>query len=713
MNPSTILLALCLACPPLFAETTNLVAPGGPGGDAHWPSAAKNGFGTSNTPQSKVWFTLNDGVLTEVFYPTLDIPNTQTLEFVVCRDNRCWLESKDLTHRIRVTDTRSLSFQQVNTARSDEFVITKHYTTDPERATVLIDVELSARDPGSYQLYLLFDPSLNNSGKHDTGWNESGALLVSDSDITAAISSSSGFSEVTSGFLGSRDGLAQLRQSGRLSERYERAENGNVVQIGKLNPGNRFTVALAFGNSARAAIDTAQASLQKGFARTNQAYQESWHSYLAPLKKVESRYEPQYNMAAMVLKGLEDKTHPGAMIASPSNPWGAGANANEANTTGYHAVWARDLYHVATAFHLMGDQDSANRALDFLFRVQQREDGSFPQNSRVNGRVIGTALQLDQVGLPIVLASQLGRTDRTTWSRHIKPAADYLVRKGPATEQDRWEEESGYSPASIAAGIAGLICAERIAGLNGDQESAVVYRKTADDWALRIEQRLATINGQYGNGNYFLRINQNEDPNDGAPLEINSNGGVYDERAIVDAGFLELVRLGIRSPKHRLIRISLNVIDGLIKTETPSGSAWYRYNHDAYGERSDGGPYDARAGKGRPWPLLTGERGQYELALGDLRAARRRLNSMLGFANEGLMLPEQIWDQAKSPRPELRIGKGTGSATPLAWSMAQFIRLALNLSAGKNLEMPAEVERRYVRPQRNYSSDKGRDGFRR
>ncbi len=578
-----ILLVIGLTYPALFEETTNLVAPGGPGGDAHWPSAAKNGFGTSNTLQSKLWFTLNSGVLTEVFYPTLDIPNTQNLEFVVCRGDKCWIESQDMKHRIHVTDSRSLSFQQVNTARSDAFTITKNYTSDPERATLLIDVELKARDRGSYQLFLLFDPSLNNSGMHDTGWTESGALLVAEAGITAAIVSSNGFSEVTSGFLGTSDGLTELRQSGKLAARYARAENGNVVQLASLNPGKRFTLALAFGETSRQALEHAQASLRKGFALAEQEYRKGWHSFLVPLKKVEPRYETQYNMAAMVLKGLEDKTHRGAMIASPSNPWGAGANANEANTTGYHAVWARDLYHVATAFYLMGDSESANRALDFLFQVQQKEDGSFPQNSRVNGRAIGGALQLDQIGLAIVLASQLGRTDRHTWSKHIKPAADLLVRKGPATEQERWEEESGHSPATTAAVIAGLICAERIAGLNQEEDAARTYRKTADDWALRIEQRLATINGPHGNGNYFLRINQNEDPNDGAPLEINSNGGVYDERTIVDAGFLELVRLGIRSPGNRLIRKSLEVIDRVIKTETPNGSAWYRYNHDAYG----------------------------------------------------------------------------------------------------------------------------------
>ena len=192
-------------------------------------------------------------------------------------------------------------------------------------------------------------------------------------------------------------------------------------------------------------------------------------------------------MAAMVLKGLEDKTFRGASIASPSTPWGGGPNANEPTVSGYHGVWARDLYHVATAFDAMGDRATANRLLDYLFRVQQKRDGSFPQNSWVDGRPIGNGLQMDQVGLPLVLAYQLGRTDRETWRKHIKPAADFILRRGPRTDQDRWEEKPGYSPSTIAAQIAGLVCAAEIARINGDRSSANAYLETADKWAENVE----------------------------------------------------------------------------------------------------------------------------------------------------------------------------------------------------------------------------------
>jgi glucoamylase len=343
----------------------------------------------------------------------------------------------------------------------------------------------------------------------------------------------------------------------------------------------------------------------------------------------------------------------------------------------------------------MGDRASANRALDYHFHRQQKPDGSFPQNSWVDGRDIGRGLQMDQVAFPLVLAYQLGRADRNTWLRHIKPAADLIVKRGPTTGQDRWEEKSGYSPATIAAEIAGLVCAAHIARIQSDQRSAQSYLQKADEWARNIDRWTATNTGRYGNGRYYLRITEDDNPNDGAKIEINSGGGTYDERDIVDSGFLELVRLGIKPADDPLVLESLAVVDELIRVETARGTGWYRYNHDAYGESNDGGPYDGRTGKGRLWTLLTGERGEYELARGDRRAAVRYLDAMMAFANEGMMIPEQVWNPSGGGLAD-RSGSGTGSATPLAWSMAQFIRLVMNLKNGRNLETPRIVAARYL-----------------
>jgi glucoamylase len=583
---------------------------------AQWPTAAKDGFGTSNTLASKVWFTLADGVMTEVFYPTIDRPDVRMLQFQVVIGTKTENEVDDTVHRLEVPNASSLTFRQVNRAKTGAYTISKTYITDPRRSSVLIRVVFDTATDA--QLRINYTP--NNS-----------ALI-------------------------STCGLPELKR-------------------------RQCTLALGFGETMAKAAATARASLARGFAAVKHEYEAGWQKYVATLPKI-TKHQQQFNMAAMVLKGLEDKTYRGAVIASPSTPWGGGPDA-----TGYHAVWSRDLYHVATAFNAIGDRTTANRLLDYLFRVQQKSDGSFPQNSYVDGRPIGNGLQMDQVALPLVLAYQLQRHDRSLWLSHIKPAADFIVRHGPRTDQDRWEEKPGYSPATIAAQIAGLVCAGEIAKTNRDDAAARTYLDTADNWAKNVEKW--TVTKPDGAGGYYLRITANENPNDGATMEINSSSFVVDERKILDAGFLELVRLGIKAPRDPLIVESLKLIDQLIKVKTPVGDAWYRYNHDAYGETPDGGRYDGRNGAGRLWTLLTGERGEYELAMGDIASARKRLETMAGFANDGLMIPEQVWDRGED------LGKGTGSATPLAWSMAQFIRLALSIERGRNVETPRVVWERY------------------
>jgi glucoamylase len=701
-----MLVTATIGCHALLAQATKPVAPGAPGADAHWLGAAKNGFGTSNTLPSKVWFTLTEGVLSEVYYPTLDVPNVQNLQLIIVTpEGKVETEGEDTTHLLRVSDAGSLSFRQENKAKSGAYILSKAYVTDPERNSLLMRVFFKSlvHESAAYKIYVYYDPALNNSGMHDSAWSEGGALLAVDSDKASALVTQPALVETTSGYLGSSDGLRQLREAKSIRNAYARAVDGNVVQVGRpslpkviLNNGINFTLALGFGKTPAEASAGARASLGKGFDAVRKEYEASWHAYVMRLPTVEPKYRQQFSMAAMVLKGLEDKTFRGAMIASPSIPWGGGANANEPTISGYHAIWSRDLYEVATAFLAIGDGASANRALDYLFEVQQKPDGSFPQNSWVDGRPIGGGLQMDEVALPLVLAYQLRRTDRTSWLKHIKPAADFILRKGPYTQQERWEEKPGYSPSTIAAEIAGLVCAARIAAINQNKTIAQAYLKKADEWARDVEHWTATSNGPYAKEKYYLRITENDDPNDGARIEINSGGGNYDEREIVDTGFLELVRLGIKSPRDPLIVRSLAILERLIKVETPEGPGWYRYNHDAYGERPDGGDYDGSKGIGRLWTLLTGECGEYAVARGDLVGARKRLDTMMAFANDGMMIPEQVWDRRESRRPELRFGEGTGSAAPLAWSMAQFIRLAVNLKQGRNMETPSAVSARYL-----------------
>ena len=412
----------------------------------------------------------------------------------------------------------------------------------------------------------------------------------------------------------------------------------------------------------------------------------------------------------MVLAASEDKTFRGAYVASPTMPWAWGTGLQ--NPSGpYHDVWSRDLYEIATALISDGDVAGAHRALHFLFDRQQQPDGSFPQNSDVTGKPVLTNLQLDEVSDPIILAWQLGATDAETYS-HVKRAADFIVgfhdgqgHAAPYTPQERWENQGGYSPATIAAEIAGLVCAADIAKDNGDTASAEKYLQTADDWRAHLNSWTLTTTGPYSSSPYYLRLTKDGDPNAGTTYSIGDSGpAAIDQRAVVDPSFLELVRLGVLPANDPNIVNTIAVVDKQLATSTGTGEFWHRYTDDGYGEMRDGSPWainqtpGSQSTIGRVWPIFAGERGEYELAAGQSAAAR--LRAMAASANGSGLLPEQVWDQNPPSGPgqtDFPSGTPTFSATPLAWTHAQLIRLAWSISAGAPVEQPSIVACRYVR----------------
>ena len=419
----------------------------------------------------------------------------------------------------------------------------------------------------------------------------------------------------------------------------------------------------------------------------------------------------------MVLAASEDKTYRGGFVASPTMPWAWGTGGIELNnpSAAYHVVDVRSLYEIGTALVADGDVAGAGRALDYLFNFEQKPDGSFPQNSKLDGTPVFSGLQLDEVGDPIILAYQLGRKDATTWS-HVKRAADFLVNfvfvnpvsqqryPAPYSPQDRWGLQNGYSPACIASEIAGLVCAADIAQANGDAASAQLYLTTADSWQSQVENWTVTSTGPYSTLPYFLRLTTDGNPNaTNTTYSINDGGpSAVDQRNVVDASFLELVRLGVKPANDQAVLNSLPVIDAQLSTTTPNGTFWHRYNFDGYGETFTGAPWghsppNSLSTHGRVWPIFAGERGEYEIAANHLSRAHAHLIAMGHPANEGYLLPEQVWDnQQPAGQPGFVPGTGTTSATPYVSTHAQFIRLAFDIAAGSVVEQPAVVAARYL-----------------
>ncbi len=228
-----------------------------------------------------------------------------------------------------------------------------------------------------YELYVLADPALKNSGYGDTGFTQDGALVGIRKRMSAcALMSSPSFSEASSGFVGKSDGYTDLLLHHKLTWKYDRAEKGNIFQVAKLGGAGRYTLALGFGADAAAAIDVAKKSLARKFADVSAEYVAGWKDYVKSLRKVDARYETEFQLAAMVLKAHEDKTYRGAMIASMTRSMGIrGEIGIRAGFGGYHLVWARDLYEVATGLMAAGDRDrlvaARSRADVFIHRAAE------------------------------------------------------------------------------------------------------------------------------------------------------------------------------------------------------------------------------------------------------------------------------------------------------------------------------------------------------
>jgi glucoamylase len=700
------------AAPARAAAPGTGVAPGAPGAAAHWTPADKHGFGTATGTASRVWHTLEGGELTEVYFPDLGTPSLRDLQLVVSDDHTFAERERDATvQRTELADARSLTYRQIDTARSGRYRITKTYVDDPARDVVVVRIHVDSLDGRAYHVYVLADPSLANNGDDDSGSTSADALLATDGRVSSALATAPTLRSTSNGYLGTSDGWTDLRSDFRMSWHYDSAPAGNVVQTGETAltglPGRQdLTLALAFSTTGTAgALSAARAALAQGYDTTATAYQAGWHAYLGGLKPAPAAaaaHATEYDVSAMVLAAHEDKTYRGAYVASPTMPWVWGTGLE--NPSGaYHLVWARDLYQIATALLADGDRVGAERALSYLFDRQQKPDGSFPQNSTVDGTAHWGNLQLDEVALPLVLAWQLDRADAATYSGHVRPAADFVAANGPATPQERWENQGGYSPATIAAEIAGLVCAADLAKRNGDPASAARWLRTADAWQRNVDAWTVTTTGHLSRAPYYLRLTKDGKPDAGTTYAIGDSGPAsVDQRDVVDPSFLELVRLGVQPATHAAVTSTLGVVDARLGVATPTGRFWHRYSFDGYGEQADGAPWDigfpagSQATIGRAWPIFAGERGEYELAAG--RPAAQRLAAMAGSANDGNLIPEQVWDEnPPSGSPGFPAGEGTFSATPLAWSHAQFVRLAWSLQAGQPVEQPAVVACRYAR----------------
>src|SRR6202453_4849387 len=679
-------------------------APGAPGANATWNEPSVTGFADSLGASSKVWYTIGNGELENAFYPETDTPDTYGLQYAVTNGSSFTeLETTGTTHKTTLLSNSYLVWQQVNTADNGDFTITKTYIADPSRSVIDVQTTFDNTSSSTLKLYVDYHPQLDNDGMGNTGGTDStsGDLESVNGSMASALAASTGFSQSSTGYAGtSSDPETMLTSGYGLTSTYSSASTaGHIDQVAEIPVAARgsttFTLALAFDTTEAAAISDASASLTTGFSSLESSFESGWSSWLSGLNAAPASVtgnaglDEQYDVSLMEVKADEDKTYTGAFIAAPTVPWGASVSADtgagQSGAHGYHAVWTRDEYEMATTLLAAGDTTDAQAALSYILQYEMESSGAVKQNTWLNGNAVFGSIQMDEVADPIILAYQLG--DTSAWS-DVELLANYLVANGPYTLEERWEENAGYSPATMAAEIAGLICAASIALANGDTSAALQYQETAQAWASEVDDLTYTTSGPYGNGDYLLRITPDGQPNAGTDITIANGGGSHDDRTVVDPSFLELVRLGVKSPTATDITNTISVVDSELESSTPEGPIWHRYSFDGYGETSSGGDFTGSGGgAGNPWPVLSGERGEYDVADGNLTGAQSLLATVAGAGNSGYQISEQVWDGTAGENG-FTVGQADNSSTPLMWAMAQYVRLAIDISAGKDVETP-------------------------
>ncbi len=745
-----------------------------------WAYSAKTGVGASyeayvdgayeaggNTGAvSKVWFSIADGVLTETMYGLIHEAQIKQMRIAVQTATGLAVEGADTTSKTEYLHVdaagRPLSpaYKITTTDKQGRFVIEKRIFTDPDRNSLFVRVTVKALK-GPVTPTLVLEPHMANTGGGDTGAASAAALTAYQGKAFLSLKGTKTFAKASASVLKGNDALAGLKAA-------TTSAKGAIVLTGQLPAVAKeatFDFAIGFGPDGKAADTTAAATLKTGYAEVLARYngegaRVGWEDYLASLTELPRLREASEDggkllqASALMLKVQEDRTHAGALIASLSNPWGDTVDATQ-SSTGYKAVWPRDFYQCAMALAALGDKDTPMAAFHYLPTVQvgpktpgnKGDGGWFLQKSHVDGTPEWVGVQLDQTAMPIMLGWKLWTLGwlsdadlKTFYGKMLKPAADFLVKGGkvdlgwnhstitpPFTQQERWEEQGGYSPSTTAAVIAGLVVAGDIAEAAGDRASAETYRKTADDYSGKVEARMVTTKGTFGDGHYYLRLNSDQDADNKSPVEERNGQVAVPEDKMLDAGFLELVRYGVRRADDPAIVASLPKIDDQSLKDlyrvrydfTFPGvdgtfPGYRRYGVDGYGEDAKtGANYGAdgqmRPGqRGRVWPIFTGERGHYELALAsvagkpDAAAVKTIRDTYVKaielFANEGLLIPEQVWDGVGTQSVhDYARGEGTDSATPLAWSHAEYVKLLRSVSDGQVWDTYAPVKARFSR----------------
>jgi glucoamylase len=696
-----ILFSLLLFCIFNIGATRHFgEAPNGPGMAGIWGRPDKQGFlATLTQPVSA---TIAEGILSEVYCPSLDRAQTRDTQLIFVMGNTVLEERKDFTHEV-TRYPKSLAYHVSSTSRLIPIRIEKDIVLDPNQPTVVINYQLFIDTAQAPKIYVLHNPAADNTAGGDAmfisaGANQPGEMLSYQSDRrgdepqvlakrTAQLLVINRVAEDgATGFEGVNGPWNQLTQYRSLPYKYTVARNGNVAGALGFTPTSNQTqlsVALTFtaeqeGISPLPVLrDQAAKSLRTSAEQLIYQQQQHWGAYLSSLNQIGRQLEPH----VLVIKGMEDKFFPGAIVAGPAKPSlpdsvelteydyeSARLRSGDANG-GYHRVWPRDLVQMALGLMAAGDYQTAYNVAGYL-RKTQKPDGTFWQNTWVNGEPSWRGFQIDQTGFPIILVGKLLETGMVSYGdfrNMVVRAADALVKYGPYTGQERWEENGGLSPNSIAIATQGLLEAAWLERVS-DPARSQLYTNTAQKWKDGLIYWSFVENGNLGR-NYFERIHVGPiDSNDHTTILHIANGpfggNAFEENEIMDGGFLQWILSGLFNANDPRFSSSIALYDVVARAPAPGGMGYLRYNHDAYGTNH----------VGKAWPLLSGERALAAIMRGE--DPTPHVNVLFASVN---------------PTTGIMCEQAGMSVCPLGWAHAEALLVARSLQDHKSYYIPQRI----------------------
>ncbi len=641
-------------------------APGEPGQPPRWIPTGKNGIGRSLRDDSRVWFTLGNGILNEITYPRIEQTAVRDFGLIVTDGDTLFAEERrDCTSVTTPLAPGVPAYRILSTHDGDRFRLHKRIIADPVRPAILQHVrleDLAGSGAAPLRLHALLAPHLVNVTGMGTAWigeYKGVQMLFAEAQGTAvALAASGGWRARSAGYAGISDGWQDLHRHRRMAWQYERAFNGNVALTGELVLDacpDGLVVALAFGRIWTEAAMRAKAALLEPFAALEDAYAAGWQRWLAgtrPLDPVSGGNGPDlgaglgaepYRTSLMAIRTHECPSVPGARIASLGVPWAA--LQNDAYPAACHLVRARDVTAAARALLAAGDPGALREALGYLHTVQEA-DGHWPQNFWLDGMAAWQGLQLDEIAQPVLLADLalregvLGEDEVRRYWPMVRQAALCLARHDPLDGQDRWGRTDGLKLHTLGTEIAALLAAAAWAGRAGDETLDTFLGDTADSIHELLDALL-------------------DEP--GSPASV--------EAPEADPDVVSLPRLGVLAPDDPRLLRALRAVDAELRVELPGGPAWCC--------RGDAGQ--------APRPVLTTERALLAVLSGRPDEARALLDSLQNCAGEGGMMPERV------DGPD---GRG-GMVMPHLWTHAEHVRLLRSLADGAVFDRPPHAAARY------------------